>query len=84
MGCPGRQVHGRIITVTQAGDVPAALLGFDDASGAPDPVLRSWVDFHTLPRVNGVWKITNKTATHATRWAWAADRQLQHERASIA
>jgi hypothetical protein len=35
-------------------------------------------------RINGVWKITNKTATHATRAAWAADRHLELERAPVA
>jgi hypothetical protein len=26
-----------------------------------------WLDFHNLLRINGVWKITNKTATHSSR-----------------
>jgi hypothetical protein len=26
-----------------------------------------WIDFHNLLRINGVWKITNKTATHSSR-----------------
>lgn len=56
----------------------ALLLGFDNVSEASDPSHRpgtSWVDFHPLLRINGVWKITNKTATHASRAAWAADRR---------
>jgi hypothetical protein len=27
----------------------------------------NWIDFHSLLRINGVWKITNKTATHSSR-----------------
>jgi hypothetical protein len=52
---------GRFISVTQVGDAAAVQLGFDseDSSG--------WIDFHSLLRVNGVWKITNKTATHSSR-----------------
>jgi hypothetical protein len=79
----GRQIAGRIIEVTQAGDVASVLLGFDDVSDVPDPTLISWVDFHALIRINGVWKITNKTATHASRAAWASDRQLQDREASV-
>jgi len=33
-------------------------------TGAPD---RGYIDFHNLIRINGVWKITNKTATHSSR-----------------
>jgi hypothetical protein len=75
-----RQVTARIISVTQAGDVASVLLGFDDASGIVD----SWVDCHALLRIDGVWKITNKTATHATRAAWAADRPVELEGAPVA
>src|SRR5258707_13227944 len=60
-------IVGRIISVTQAGDVASVLLGFDSPAGPSD----SWVDFHSLIRINGVWKITNKTATHSSRAAWA-------------
>jgi hypothetical protein len=59
----GRKVTGRIISVTQAGDVANVLLGFDDSRGKA----RSWVDSHSLLRIDGVWKITNKTATHSSR-----------------
>ena len=31
----------------------------------------SYVDLHNLIRLNGVWKITNKTATHTSRAAGA-------------
>jgi hypothetical protein len=62
-----RHIVGRFLSVTQAGDVANVLLGFDNPA---DPS-RSWVDFHTLLRINGIWKITNKTATHSSRAAWA-------------
>jgi hypothetical protein len=62
-----RHIEGRIISVTQAGDVASVLLGWDNIT-APS---RSFVDFHALLRINGVWKITNKTATHSSRAAWA-------------
>ena len=60
---PGRRITGRIISVTQAGDVASVLLGFDSSRGKDF----SWVDFHNLLRIDGVWKITNKTATHSSR-----------------
>jgi hypothetical protein len=60
---PRSRISGRIVSVTQAGDVANVLLGFDSASGPAS----SWVDFHSLLRVDGVWKITNKTATHSSR-----------------
>jgi hypothetical protein len=47
--------------------VASVLLGWDNIT---DPS-RSFVDFHALLRINGVWKITNKTATHSSRAAWA-------------
>jgi ketosteroid isomerase-like protein len=60
---PKENIVGRIISVTQAGDVASVLLGFDNQ----DPIGESRVDFHALIRVDGVWKITNKTATHKSR-----------------
>jgi len=84
-GRPPALIDGRIISVTQAGDVASVLLGFDDLSDLSDSSHRhaqSWVDLHALLRINGVWKITNKTATHATRAAWAADRQNDQRRES--
>ena len=63
----GRRIKGRFLSVTQAGDVASVLLGFDDTA---DPA-GSWVDMLALLRINGVWKITNKTATHPSRAAWA-------------
>ncbi len=60
---PKEQIVGRIISVIQAGDVAGVLLGFDNAVGKSS----SWVDFHSLLRIDGVWKIMNKTATHSSR-----------------
>jgi hypothetical protein len=58
---PGRGVVGRFISVTQVGDAASVQLSFDaDKSWG-------WIDFHNLLRVDGVWKITNKTATHSSR-----------------
>lgn len=58
---PSWGVVGRFISVTQVGDAAAVQLSFD----AEDS--RGWIDFHNLLRINGVWKITNKTATHSSR-----------------
>jgi hypothetical protein len=41
------------------GDAAAVQLSFDTATNG-------WIDFHSLLRINGVWKITNKTATHCS------------------
>jgi ketosteroid isomerase-like protein len=80
----GDRIYGRIISVTQAGDVANVLLGFDNVSETSDPIRKSWVDFHSLLRINGQWKITNKTATHATRAGWAADRSVRRQEATVA
>ena len=56
-------VVGRIISVTQVGDAASVQLSFDSASDQS----AGWIDFHNLLRINGVWKITNKTATHSSR-----------------
>jgi hypothetical protein len=41
--------------------------------GGPAPLVpraeREYIDFHNLLKINGVWKITNKTATHSSRTA---------------
>jgi hypothetical protein len=58
---PSRGVVGRFISVTQVGDAAAVQLSFDSDK------LSGWIDFHNLLRINGVWKITNKTATHSGR-----------------
>ncbi|MBS0640250.1 MAG: nuclear transport factor 2 family protein [Acetobacteraceae bacterium] len=60
---PTRQVVGRFVSVTQVGDAAAVQLSFDPV----DDPSNGWIDFHTLLRVDGVWKITNKTATHSSR-----------------
>jgi hypothetical protein len=64
----GAADRGRVISVTQAGDIASVLLGFDNA----DDLFDGWVDLHTLLRIDGTWKIMNKTATHCSRAAWAA------------
>jgi len=77
------RIYGRIISVTQAGDVANVLLGFDNVSETSDPIRKSWIDFHSLLRINGQW-FTNKTATHATRAGWAADRSARLQEATVA
>ena len=69
---PGHAIVGRIISVTQAGDIASVLLGFDDTNDLSG----GWVDIHALIRTDGVWKITNKTATHGSRAAWAAPETM--------
>jgi ketosteroid isomerase-like protein len=59
---PSSGVVGRFISVTQVGDAAAVQLSFDPADKP-----YGWIDFHNLLRINGVWKITNKTATHSSR-----------------
>jgi hypothetical protein len=60
---PSRGVVGRFISVTQVGDAASVQLSFDRAADKSS----GWIDFHSLLRINGVWKITNKTATHSSR-----------------
>ena len=62
-----RKVKSRFIAVTQAGEAASVLLGFDNSDNLAD----SWVDVIALVKVDGIWKITNKTAAHSTRAAWA-------------
>jgi hypothetical protein len=59
-------IVGRVISVTQAGDAAGVLLGYDNTADMSD----SWVDFHSLLRIDSVWKIMNKTATHHSRAGW--------------
>ena len=54
---------GRFISITQVGDAASVQLSFDRVSDK----FQGWIDFHNLLRINGVWKITNKTATHSSR-----------------
>jgi hypothetical protein len=60
---PSLGVVGRIISVTQVGDAASVQLSWDVASDES----ASFIDFHNLLRIDGVWKITNKTATHSSR-----------------
>jgi ketosteroid isomerase-like protein len=60
---PSSGVVGRFVSVTQVGDAASVQLSFDRASDKSS----GWIDFHNLLRINGVWKITNKTATHSSR-----------------
>lgn len=62
-----RAVKSRFIALTQAGEVASVLLGFDNSENLED----SWVDVIALLKVEGTWKITNKTAAHSSRAAWA-------------
>ncbi|MGJ7459323.1 nuclear transport factor 2 family protein [Halomonas sp. RA08-2] len=62
-----RQVRGRVIQVTQAGEVASVLLGFDNTENLAD----SWVDVLALLKLDGVWKITHKSAVHSSRADWA-------------
>jgi hypothetical protein len=57
----------RILSVTQAGDVASVILEMHSVSRPSE----AWVDMHALLRIDGVWKDMNKTATHASRAAWA-------------
>jgi hypothetical protein len=49
--------------VTQVGDVASVQIVCDRTS-IPSDV---WIDFHNLIKIDGIWKITNKTATHSSR-----------------
>ena len=62
-----RPVRGRVIQVTQAGEVASVLLGFDNTETPAD----SWVDVLALLKLDGRWQITHKSAVHSTRAAWA-------------
>ena len=59
----------RILSVTQAGDVACVMLQMH--RGLPNEE-NSWVDIHSLLRINGRWTDMNKTATHTSRAGWAA------------
>jgi hypothetical protein len=60
---PSWSVVGRIVSVTQVGDVASVQIIWDRTS-VPSGV---WIDFHNLIKIGGIWKITNKTATHSSR-----------------
>ena len=71
----------QILSVMQAGDVASVMLEMhqtgDAASAmqerypAPPDQKNSWVDIHSLLRIDGTWKDMNKTATHGSRAEWA-------------
>ena len=60
---PSSGVVGRFISVTQVGDAASVQLSFNSVTNSAS----SWIDFHNLLRIDSVWKITNKTATHGSR-----------------
>jgi ketosteroid isomerase-like protein len=60
---PSSGVVGRIISVTQVGDAASVHLSWDLE---PDKS-SGFLDFHSMLRIDGVWKITNKAATHSSR-----------------
>lgn len=51
----------RFVSMTRVGDAAAVQLHITGRGS------NEWIDFHNLLRINGVWKITNKTATHSSR-----------------
>jgi hypothetical protein len=77
---PKSNIVGRVISVQQAGEVACVLLGFDNVRD----LSQGWVDFHALLKLDGVWKIMNKTATHGSRAAWAAPHGSIHQENAVA
>ena len=57
------KVELRIMSVIQAGDFANVLLEFHDVEHPED----SWIDRHHLLRVDGIWKVTTKTASRISR-----------------
>jgi Putative lumazine-binding len=53
----GINVELRVLSVNQMGDAASVAL----ACGT------EWFDFHNLMKIDGEWKITNKTASHKSR-----------------
>ena len=66
-GVPGDEFVLRVLSVTQAGDVGCVVLEMYE----PNNLSNSWVDIHSLLRVDGKWTDMNKTATHSSRADWA-------------
>ena len=56
----GDDIYGRIVSVTQAGDVASVLLGFDYKPDLPN----GWVDIHSLLKLDLTWK-TMKQDRHS-------------------
>ena len=48
---PNPNITGRIVTVTQAGEIANVLLGWDEPAEGAD----SWVDLQNVIRLHGVW-----------------------------
>jgi hypothetical protein len=69
-------IVGRIVSVTQVGDAASVQLSFD-----PKDRPYGWIDFHNLVRINGVQKITNKTATPAAGRSRGRAHRLGRRRA---
>jgi hypothetical protein len=67
----GARVEARILSVSQFGDAAAVALVWDNTAVEAG----AWIDFHSLLRIDGKWKITNKTATHSSR-VGAAGRSI--------
>ncbi len=53
----GPNVELRVLSVHQMGDAASVALAW-----GPE-----WFDFHNLLRIDGEWRITNKTASHKSR-----------------
>lgn len=51
----------RVLKITRAGDAANVMLRFEGGTEG------TWLDLHNLLKIDGVWKITNKTATHISR-----------------
>ncbi len=59
------EIDLRIISINQTGDIANVIMEFKNLSKPS----ASYVDSHNLLKIDGVWKITNKTATHISRVA---------------
>jgi hypothetical protein len=57
---PGWDVVGQVLSMTRVGDAAGVQLSWKRGSN-------EFIDFHNLLRINGIWKITNNTATHSSR-----------------
>lgn len=59
----GWKIEGQVRSITQSGDTATVILGFNNESCRD----ASFVDTLTFLKVNGQWRITNKTAVHRSR-----------------
>jgi hypothetical protein len=71
----GWAVVGRIISVTQVGDAASVQLSWDPVADNSN----GYIDFHNLLRIDGVWKITNKTASHSSRYLSEITERVMRE-----